>query len=84
MGTGAHARRDGEGTTVFAGALGLVERWEVVGEAGDGFLEDGEFVSAVGGRTETIEAQFPCCRRDGGQSRLEGERDSREEEEYVD
>lgn len=59
-GTVAHAHRFGEGAAVFAGALGLVERREVVGEAGDRLLEEGEFVSAVVGGAEAVEADFPC------------------------
>jgi hypothetical protein len=46
--TVAHARRVGEGAAVFTGALGLVERWKVVREAGNGLLEERETVPAVG------------------------------------
>lgn len=65
-----------------SGALGLVEGWEVVRETDDGILEDGELDSAIGGGTEAIEAQFPCCRREGSQRSLGRERD-REREKYV-
>ena len=40
-GTITHARRVGEGATVFASALRLVEGRKVVREAGDRLLEDG-------------------------------------------
>lgn len=59
-GTVAHARRVGEGAPVFAGALGLVERWKVVREAGNGLLEERETVPAVGGGAKAVEANFPC------------------------
>lgn len=63
-GTVAHARRVGEGAAVFTGALRLVERREVVGDTGDGLLEDGvrdpiSSPTVVGG-PEAVEADFPC------------------------
>ena len=63
-GTVAHARRVGEGAAIFAGALRLVEGREVIGEAGDGLLEDRVLdpsprPTVVGG-SEAVEVDFPC------------------------
>jgi hypothetical protein len=56
----ADTSRIGEGAAVLTDALGLVERGEFVGEARDDFLEEGEFVAAVGGGAEAVEEDFPC------------------------
>ena len=49
---------------MLAGALRLVEGWEVVGEAGDGLLEDRVLDaipwSTVVGGPEAVEVEFPC------------------------
>ena len=63
-GTVTHASRVGEGAAVFAGTLRLVEGREVVGEAGDGLLEDGILnpipLPTVVRGPEAVEADFPC------------------------
>jgi hypothetical protein len=59
-GTVARACCVGEGATVFANALGLVEGRVVVGETGDGLLEERELVSTVSGGPKAVEAGFPC------------------------
>lgn len=56
----AHACRVGEGAAIFAGALGLVERWKVVREAGNRLLEERKPVPTVGGGAKAVEADFPC------------------------
>ena len=63
-GTIAHARRVGEGTAVFAGALRLIEGRKVVGEVGGGLFEDGvkypiPWPTVIRG-PEAIKADFPC------------------------
>ena len=56
----ADAGRFSEGAAIFTDALGLVEGREFVGEARDDFLEEGEFLPAVGGGAEAVEEDFPC------------------------
>jgi hypothetical protein len=56
----AQARRVGEGATVLAGALGLIEGREVIGEASNGLLEERVPFSAVARGAKAVEADFPC------------------------